>query len=198
MIDVEGMKKFLLSVKNNNFSQNVVENNIWIQSDQNGNVINQKGCSKSFATLPGSIEIHHNGEMDMRGIYCSLVVADILNLIEGNEEFTKGMGDFIASCQTYEGGIACIPYAEAHGGYTFCGLGALLLLNESGKIDIGRLLEWLSNRQLIEEGGFNGRINKLVDSCYNFWQGASFELADIAVKGKANVNGEWLYNQQAL
>ncbi len=26
------------------------------------------------------------------------------------------------------------------------------------------------------EGGFNGRANKLVDSCYSFWQGASFQL----------------------
>lgn len=130
----------------------------------------------------------------MRGVYCGLVVADILNLIEGNLEFTQGMGDFIQSCQTYEGGITCAPFGEAHGGYTFCGLAALLILGESDKLDLGRLMEWLSNRQLIEEGGFNGRINKLVDSCYNFWQGASFELVDIAVKGKANVDGEWLYN----
>jgi protein farnesyltransferase subunit beta len=130
----------------------------------------------------------------MRGVYCSLVVADILNLIDGNEEFTRGMGDFIASCQTYEGGITCIPFGEAHGGYTFCGLAALLILNESHKIDIERLIEWLCNRQLTEEGGFNGRINKLVDSCYNFWQGACFELVDIALKGKGNVNGEFLHN----
>lgn len=61
-----------------------------------------------------------------------------------------------------------------------------------------RLLEWLVNRQLVEEGGFNGRINKLVDSCYSFWQGACFELADIALKGKGNVNGEYLFNQEAL
>ena len=125
----------------------------------------------------------------MRGVYCSLVVADILNIIEGNEEFTRGMGDFIASCQTYEGGITCVPFGEAHGGYTFCGLAALLILGESHKIDINRLLEWLANRQLTEEGGFNGRINKLVDSCYNFWQGATFELIDIALKGKGNLNG---------
>ena len=50
------------------------------------------------ATLPGAIAIHYNGEMDMRGSYCALVVADILNLIENNTEFTRGMGDFIASC----------------------------------------------------------------------------------------------------
>lgn len=70
-----------------------------------------------------------NGEMDMRGVYCSLVVADILDILEDNVELTRGMADFIVSCQTYEGGIACAPYGEAHGGYTFCGLSALLLLN---------------------------------------------------------------------
>lgn len=107
----------------------------------------------------------------MRGVYCSLVVADILQIIDSKDGVVlkKGMGDFIASCQTYEGGISCVPYGEAHGGYTFCGLAALLLLNESYKVDLNRLAEWLSNRQLVEEGGFNGRINKLVDSCYNFW-----------------------------
>lgn len=135
----------------------------------------------------------------MRGFYCALVTADICNLIEGNEELTRGMADFIANCQTYEGGIACTPFGEAHGGYTFCGLAALLLLDEADKLDLDRCAEWLSQRQISEEGGFNGRINKLVDSCYNFWQGATFELLDIATKGNANVNGgEWLCRQEAL
>jgi len=26
------------------------------------------------------------------------------------------------------------------------------------------------------EGGFNGRTNKVVDSCYTFWQGSIFDL----------------------
>ena len=136
--------------------------------------------------------------MDMRGLYCALVVADILDLIDGNEEFTRGMGDFIASCQTYEGGISYAPYGEAHGGYTFCGLAAMILLGETHKLDLDKLVEWLTMRQIAEEGGFNGRINKLVDSCYNFWQGAAFELIDIAMKGKGNINGQWLYRQEAL
>lgn len=134
----------------------------------------------------------------MRGSYCALVTADILNLIENNEELTRGMGDFIASCQTYEGGIACSPYGEAHGGYTFCGLAALILLNEQHKIDQPKCLEWLTQRQLQIEGGFNGRINKLVDCCYNWWQGATFELLDVSSEGKCNVQGEWLYNQHAV
>jgi len=32
--------------------------------------------------------IHQNGEMDIRGIYCSLVCADILGILENNEELT--------------------------------------------------------------------------------------------------------------
>lgn len=65
----------------------------------------------------------------MRGVYCALVIADILNILEDNEELTRGMVDFIVKCQTYEGGIACAPFGEAHGGYTFCALASLILLN---------------------------------------------------------------------
>jgi protein farnesyltransferase subunit beta len=90
--------------------------------------------------------MHHNGEIDMRAIYCALVIADILNLIEGNEQLTSGMSDFIASCQTYEGGITCIPFGEAHGGYTFCALGAMIILGQEDKLDLNRLAEWLCNR----------------------------------------------------
>jgi prenyltransferase beta subunit len=36
--------------------------------------------------------------MDMRGVYCALVIADILNILDDNEELKNGMGEFIASC----------------------------------------------------------------------------------------------------
>lgn len=136
--------------------------------------------------------------MDIRGCYCSLVVADILNILDDNHEFTNGIGDFIQSCQNYEGGISCAPFGEAHGGYTFCGLAAMLLLGEHKKLDLNRLLDWLVQRQISSQGGFNGRINKLVDSCYNFWQGATFELLDISMEGKCNIDGDWLCNQHAV
>ena len=29
------------------------------------------------------------------------------------------------------------------------------------------------------EGGFQGRTNKLVDSCYSYWQGAAFVVVDM-------------------
>jgi len=69
----------------------------------------------------------------MRGVYCALVVADILDIMD--EKLTRGMADLIARNQTYEGGIACAPYGEAHAGYTFCGFAALLLLGKSELID---------------------------------------------------------------
>lgn len=81
----------------------------------------------------------------MRGVYCAMVIADILN-IKDDSELTNSIGDFVASCQTYEGGISCVPFGEAHGGYTFCGLAALILLGESDKINLDRLIEWLANR----------------------------------------------------
>jgi len=37
------------------------------------------------------------------------------------------------------------------------------------KIDMDKLLYWLVNKQQEYFGGFQGRTNKLVDSCYAFW-----------------------------
>lgn len=131
----------------------------------------------------------------MRGIYCALVVADILGLLP-DERITKGLGDFIASCQTYEGGIASIPFGEAHAGYNYCGLASLILLGETDKIDLESMAEWVAQRQLRVEGGFNGRINKLVDSCYNFWVGASAAL--LSSVADAKVDGNLIIKQEAL
>ena len=50
-------------------------------------------------------------------------------------------------CQTYEGGFAGFPGQEAHGGYSFCGLAALVILNKPELCDLPRLLvsEWLQH-----------------------------------------------------
>ena len=60
--------------------------------------------------------------------------------------------------------------------YTYCGLAALCILGEEHKLDLEALLDWLVHRQMTAEGGFQGRTNKLVDSCYTFWQGAIANL----------------------
>jgi len=148
-------------------------------------------------TMPGAFEIHINGENDLRATYCALVVADILNLLKIEPKLSEGIPEFIQKCQTYEGGISCIPYGEAHAGYTYCGLASLMIIGKEKSIDLQKLCEWMVNRQT-EEGGFNGRIGKLVDSCYNWWVGAISEMLDICLEGHCNFHKLWLINQKAV
>ncbi|KAF3649287.1 Protein farnesyltransferase subunit beta [Capsicum annuum] len=117
----------------------------------------------------GGFRMHDGGEVDVRACYTAISVASILNIVD--DELIHGVGNYILSCQTYEGGIAGEPGAEAHGGYTFCGLAAMILINEVNRLDLPRLIDWVVFRQGVE-GGFQGRTNKLVDGCYSFWQGA--------------------------
>ncbi len=49
--------------------------------------------------------------------------------------------------QTYEGGLGGEPGNEAHGGYTFCGLAALLLAGRPDALDLPRLAHWAACRQ---------------------------------------------------
>ncbi|KAK6913135.1 PFTB repeat [Dillenia turbinata] len=121
----------------------------------------------------GGFRMHDAGEMDVRACYCAISVASVLNILD--DELIQNLGNFILSCQTYEGGIAGEPGSEAHGGYTFCGLAAMVLINEVNRLDLTRLIGWVVFRQGME-GGFQGRTNKLVDGCYSFWQGGVFAL----------------------
>jgi len=118
--------------------------------------------------------MHDGGETDVRACYTAISVSSLVNILDA--DLAKGVGNYIASCQTYEGGIAGEPYAEAHGGYTYCGLAAMVLLNEVEKLDLPSLIGWVAFRQGVE-CGFQGRTNKLVDGCYSFWQGAAIALA---------------------
>lgn len=71
---------------------------------------------------------------------------------------------------------------EAHGGYTFCGIAALQMLNHGHLCNVDNLLRWTASRQLGLEGGFQGRTNKLVDACYSFWQGGIFPIVNMLLK----------------
>ncbi|PIA40511.1 hypothetical protein AQUCO_02500312v1 [Aquilegia coerulea] len=121
----------------------------------------------------GGFRMHNAGEMDVRACYTAISVASVLNILD--TELVKNVGDYILSCQTYEGGIAGEPCSEAHGGYTFCGLATMILINEADRLDLPSLVDWVVFRQGVE-CGFQGRANKLVDGCYSFWQGGVFAL----------------------
>ncbi|EFJ52997.1 hypothetical protein VOLCADRAFT_85812 [Volvox carteri f. nagariensis] len=127
----------------------------------------------------GGFSVHEGGEGDLRACYTAMAVTHMVALEEGDKQellARSGMVEYIRACQTYEGGLGGEPGNEAHGGYSFCGVAALMLAGGpslvSSTLDVPRLLHWLGSI----EGGFNGRTNKLVDGCYSFWQGGIFPL----------------------
>ncbi|XP_063934623.1 protein farnesyltransferase subunit beta-like [Zophobas morio] len=149
----------------------------------------------SLRSREGAFMMHEGGEVDVRGCYCAVVAAKVLHI--GTPELFKGTADWIGSCQTYEGGLSGYPGLEAHGGYTYCGVAALVLLQRTDAIDLERLSHWLVQRQMSVEGGFQGRTNKLVDGCYSFWIGCLFQLIDPILPRSAD-SSHFFYNRDAL
>uniref|UniRef100_A0A8R1Y1I7 Protein farnesyltransferase subunit beta n=1 Tax=Onchocerca volvulus TaxID=6282 RepID=A0A8R1Y1I7_ONCVO len=132
----------------------------------------------SVKRADGGFALHIGGEADIRGSYCALAVASITNILD--DQLRKDADSWVISCQTYEGGFGGERCCEAHGGYTFCGVAALMLLGKSALIHVPSLYRWLVQKQMKFEGGFQGRTNKLVDGCYSFWQAAVFPLLEVA------------------
>jgi len=123
----------------------------------------------------GGFRMHDKGETDIRGTYCALAAASMVSII--TPELVDGVPSYIKSLESFDGGLAGEPGLEAHGGYAYCGLSALAIIGEAHKhLKLDRFAHWLTHRQMSVEGGFQGRTNKLVDSCYSFWQGASFPV----------------------
>lgn len=89
----------------------------------------------------GAFRMHLDGEVDVRGAYCGLSAAKLSALPEQQiRELFKDTPTWIKQCQTYEGGFGGVPGLEAHGGYSFCAVAALLLLNTNGGINQRSLL----------------------------------------------------------
>lgn len=83
----------------------------------------------SVRVADGSFQMHVGGEVDVRGAYCAISCAKLVNISEEIEnELFKDTAKWVASCQTYEGGFGGAPDLEAHGGYAFCGVAALVML----------------------------------------------------------------------
>lgn len=88
--------------------------------------------------VTGGFMMHVDGEVDIRGTYCALAVASLLNIV--TPQLLKGVPSFIANCQTYEGGMGGYPGNEAHGGYTFCGVAAAVLAQAESHINLPLVL----------------------------------------------------------
>ena len=126
----------------------------------------------------GSFSVCADGECDTRGVYTAIAVASLLGLL--SSQLTASTVDYLAACQTYEGGMGGEPGNEAHGGYTFCAVAALLVLGGAHHVRLERVRQWAVRRQMRREGGFCGRTNKLVDGCYSWWVGALLPLLSLA------------------
>jgi protein farnesyltransferase subunit beta len=135
--------------------------------------IDRRALHDWFLTLKlpnGSFSAGTDLEADSRSTYCVIAVASLLNML--TPELTAGVADFLIGCQGYDGGFAPVPNVETHGGYGFTSVAALALLGELGRADVWAAIRWCAMRQMPFSGGFNGRTNKLVDSCYTWWVGA--------------------------
>ncbi|XP_053991839.1 uncharacterized protein LOC128883474 isoform X2 [Hylaeus volcanicus] len=124
--------------------------------------------------VTGGFFVHEGGELDIRGTYCAIAIATILDL--DKEALFEDIEFYIKSLQSYDGGIAGFFEEESHAGYTYCGLAALALLQKAHYLDLNALLFWVVQRQSSETGGFQGRCNKLHDSCYSFWCTATIQI----------------------
>lgn len=147
----------------------------------------------------GSFVMHVGGEVDVRSAYCAASVASLTNIMTST--LFAGTHNWILSCQNWEGGLGGVPGLEAHGGYTFCGTAALLILGKENLLDLKALLRWVTSRQMRFEGGFQGRCNKLVDGCYSFWQAGLLPLLHRALHRDGDVTlsrNSWMFEQQAL
>lgn len=104
-------------------------------------VINRKELKKFLKRVKqpnGSFAMHVDGETDIRGAYCAIAVARLTNVYD-KELFAKTV-QWVLSCQSHEGGFAGCPGLEAHGGYTYCGFSALVLLDSPHYCDISSLM----------------------------------------------------------
>lgn len=119
---------------------------------------------------------YEHGESDLRFVYCSLAICNILNDSSGID--VNNAIQFILNCFNYDGAFGQNPKTESHGGSTYCATASLSLLNKLNHVlndDRMKTLErWTVNRQT--NGGFQGRPNKDPDTCYSFWLGATLSI----------------------
>ncbi|RHY08475.1 hypothetical protein DYB36_004935 [Aphanomyces astaci] len=86
----------------------------------------------------GAFRAHDQGELDVRTTYCAISIASLFGIL--TPELTRGVVEFVAACQTYEGGFGPYPFQEAHGGDSFCASAVLSILDAWDAIDEAALV----------------------------------------------------------
>lgn len=113
------------------------------------------------------------GEEDTRFLYASLNALSLLQLLDLVD--VNLAVEYIVSCANFDGGYGVSPGAESHSGQIFACLAALSIAKRIDVVDKDKLGMWLSERQ-VEQGGLNGRAEKLEDVCYSWWVGSSLAM----------------------
>lgn len=143
----------------------------------------------SFCAVP------EGSEDDMRFVYCAACISYILQDWSGLD--VERSVRFVENCYCYDGSISHYPGTEGHGGSTFCAVAALVLMGKlHAALDdrrLERLCRWCLLRQ---RGGFQGRPNKPVDTCYSFWLGAALKMLGMYQFVNGEKNLEFLESTQ--
>lgn len=111
-------------------------------------------------------------EDDIRFVYCACAISYMIGNWDGvDKEATTAC---ILGAQTYEGAFGLAAGKESHGGSTYCAIASLWLMGKLDKLERkADAIRWCVARQ---GEGFQGRPNKIPDSCYSFWIGSSLDM----------------------
>jgi len=115
------------------------------------------------------------GETDTRflyGAFNALSLLGLLNLVDVPKAVT-----YVQSCENLDGAYGVRPGAESHSGQVFTCVAALAIAGRLDLVNQDRLGTWLCERQ-VDQGGLNGRPEKIEDACYSWWVGASLAMID--------------------
>ena len=126
-----------------------------------------------------------SSEDDVRFAYWAAAIYKILTSVSSNESSSPSFDvdkliSYCKSCLSYDGGFSWTPFSESHAGLTYCTLGVFKLLNKMDELEEhkDKIIEFLVNRQQSDVDGFQGRINKIPDTWYSFWNSASLAIIE--------------------
>lgn len=121
----------------------------------------------SLKNVDGSFKGDVYGEVDARIIYCAVSCLSLLNELH-NFPLSDCSTYVLSTYDVHSNGFSWIHGTEPHAASVFCSVNSLFLLGKLHMLNVSQLANWLSHRQT-SNGGFNGRAEKITDTCYSWW-----------------------------
>ncbi|CRH01109.1 geranylgeranyltransferase, putative [Plasmodium relictum] len=154
--------------------KNELRNDSYNSNDCDGYLNNKKTIRENtchyILTLSnddGSFKGDMWGEVDTRFVYSAVSCLTILNKL--NLVSTEKISSYLLSnYDLNENGFSWVSGNEPHAASVFCCVATLFLIQKLYLINEKKVADWLSLRQT-SNGGFNGRAEKLTDTCYSWW-----------------------------